>query len=82
MIEVYYFILKLSDQTSAASVEDCQQLNSASRKDCSINLLSGLSESGKNSSESVEILSGGTECTTSPDSDAFSISTPSSIHGM
>lgn len=37
------------------------------------------SESGKNSSESVEVLSGGTDCTTSPDTDALSTGlTPSS----
>lgn len=46
-----------------------------------VNRPSIMSESGKNSSESVEILSGDTGCTTSPDSDAFSVSTPSSTQG-
>lgn len=46
-----------------------------------INYVSVTSESGKNSSESVEILSKDTGCTTSPDSDAFSVNTPSSIEG-
>lgn len=46
------------------------------------NRISVVNESSKNSSESVEILSGDTGCTTSPDSDAFSISSPSSTQGL
>lgn len=47
------------------------------------NRLSAVSNESKNSSESVEILSGETGCTTSPDSDAISLglSTSSSAPG-
>lgn len=77
-----YFCKILDDkavQLTLTTTEENQRLNVS--KECLSNQSSGLSESGKNSSESVEVLSGGTECTTSPDSDAFSISSPSSNHG-